>query len=280
MFFSGDDSMRLIVRLVFAVLMLATAVGWSQVAVQAPAQSTAQAPAQPTAQSSAQPPAQAPAQPPAQAPAQPSPQAPALIPAKNPLDAFQHFSAKVSGSPLKWNKMQVYRSGKQMRADYTLEDEYRISNQASRNGWVIRPIEFATQPKECRRMSLTDIATYPFFAFGDKEFDVERSPAVENETLNGHSCKVENYVFKTKDGGQQVKAKLWEAEDLKGFPIQMEIAGSTPKFTMNYTDVSLEPPDPKLFRLPANCHAGVQQKKKPPASTAKPPTQAAPKPPQ
>jgi hypothetical protein len=264
MFFSGDDSMRLNVRLVFAVLMLATAVSWSQVAVQAPAQTTAQAPAQPSAQAPAQPPAQA----------------PALIPAKNPLDAFQQFSATVSGSPLKWNKMQVYRSGKQMRANYKLEDEYRISNVTSRNGWVIRPIESATQPKECRRMSLIDIATYPFFAFGDKEFDVERSPTVENETLNGHSCKVENYVFKAKGGGPQVKAKLWEAEDLKGFPIQMEIAGSTPKFTMNYTDVSLEPPDPKLFRLPANCHSRVQQKKKPPASTAKPPTQAAPKPPQ
>ncbi len=255
--------MRLNVRLVFAVLMLATAVCWSQVAVQAPAQSTAPAPAQPSAQ----------------APAQPPTQAPALIPAKNPLDAFQQFSANVSGSPLKWNKMQVYRSGKQMRADYKLEDEYRISNQASRNGWVIRPIEGVTRTKECRRMSLIDIATYPFFAFGDKQFNVERSPAVENETLNGHSCKVENYVFKAKDGRGQVKAKLWEAEDLKGFPIQMEIAGSMPKFTMNYTEVSLEPPDPKLFRLSALCHAGVQ-KKKPPESTSKPPTQAAPKPPQ
>jgi hypothetical protein len=271
MFFSGDDSMRLNVRLVFAVLMLATAVGWSQVAVQAPAQTTTQAPAQPPAQSSAQPPDQGPAQSPAQAPA--------LIPAKNPLDAFQQFSATVSGSPLKWNKMQVYRSGKQMRANYKLEDEYRISNLVSRNGWVIRPIEGVTRTKECRRMSLIDIATYPFFAFGDKEFDVERSPAVENETLNGHSCKVENYVFKAKDGRGQVKAKLWEAQDLKGFPIQMEIAGSTPKFTMNYTDVSLEPPDPKLFRLPTICHAGVQ-KKKPPESASKPPTQAAPKPPQ
>jgi hypothetical protein len=260
--------MRLNVRLVFPVLMLATAVGWSQVAVQAPAQSTAQAPAQPSAQAPAQPPAQAQAQ------------APALIPAKNPLDAFQQFSATVSGSPLKWNKMQVYRSGKQMRADYKLEDEYRISNQASRNGWVIRPIEGGTRPKkECRRMSLTDIATYPFFAFGDKEFNVERSPTVENETLNGHSCKVENYVFKAKDGRGQIKAKLWEAEDMKGFPIQMEIAGSMPKFTLNYADVSLEPPDPKLFRLPAICHAGVQ-KKKPPESTSKPPTQAAPKTPQ
>jgi hypothetical protein len=166
-----------------------------------------------------------------------------------------------------------------MRADYKLEDEYRISNVASRNGWVIRPIEGGTQPKECKRMSLMDIATYPFFAFGDKDFNVERSPTVENETLNGHSCKVENYTFRTKDGGQKVKAKLWEAEDLKGFPIQMEIAGAMPKFTMNYTDVSLEPPDPKLFRLPALCHAGVQ-KKKPPAPTSKAPTQASPKPPQ
>jgi hypothetical protein len=242
MFFSGDDSMRRSVRLVFAVLIVMTAA-----CSQAPAQTPAQAPAQ--------------------------------TPAQNPFDAFQQFSAAVSGSPLKWDKMKIYRSGKQMRADWDRENEVRISNLADRHGWVIRPREWVTRPKECRRMSMMDAATYPFFSYSD--FSVERSPTVEKETINGHSCKVESFTFTPKDG-RPIKAKLWEAEDLHGFPIQIEIQPNVlPKFTMNYTDVSLERPDPKLFQLPALCRAGVHQPKKPPAATSKaPPKAAAPKPPQ
>lgn len=228
--------MRISVRLVFAVLMIVTAA-----CSLAPAQAPAQTPAQ--------------------------------VPAQNPFDAFQHFSATVSGSPLKWKKLQVYRSGNQMRANYDSINEYRITNLVKRGGWVIRP-------KQCSRMTMMDVATYPFFAYSD--FSVERFPTADKETIDGHSCKVENFTFKPKDGRpQSVKVKLWEAEDLNGFPIQIEVQPiSLPKFTMNYADVNLEPPDPKLFRLPATCRAGVHQKKKQPASTSKAPTQPSPKPPQ
>jgi hypothetical protein len=243
--------MRRSVRLIFAVLMLVTAV-----CSQTSAQTSAPAPAQTSAPT------------------------PAQTPAQNPFDAFQQFSASVSGGPMKWDKMKIYRSGNQMRADYSYEKEYRVTSLVKRAGWVIRPLEGVTRPKECRRMSLMDGATYPFFAYSD--LNVERSPTVDKETINGHSCKVENYTVKAKDGGPiTVKMKLWEAEDLNGFPIQIEIQPSAmPKFTLNYTDVSVERPDPKLFQLPALCRAGVHPKKKPPAATSKAPSQTSPKPPQ
>ena len=75
-----------------------------------------------------------------------------------------------------------------------------------------------------------------------------------------------------------IKMKLWEAEDLNGFPVKAEIdAGHDHKFTVNYTNVSLAKPDPALFKSPAVCpggEAGGWQKVTP----AKPAPKPAPKP--
>lgn len=201
--------------------------------------------------------------------------------AQNPFDAFQQFSARLSGGQMKWDKMKIYRSGNQMRADWDNLREIRISDLSKRGGWYVR--HWVNRPQKCGTMELMDIAAYPFFAYTASDFKVERVPAqegAEKETIDGHPTKVENYTVKQKDGGALVaNVKLWEAEDLKGFPIRMEInPPATNKFTLNYTDVSLEPPDPNLFRLPALCRAGVQGKKKPPAAAPKTPSKTSPKP--
>jgi hypothetical protein len=49
--------------------------------------------------------------------------------------------------------------------------------------------------------------------------------------------------------------RLWEAEDLKGFPIKIEVHNSITNrtLTISYSDVSLEPPDPKLFVRSEKC---------------------------
>jgi hypothetical protein len=203
---------------------------------------------------------------------------------QNPFDAFQHFSASVSGSPLKWDKMKIYRSEKQIRAEYVYENEVRISNLGDRKGWFIRPTEWKTKPKECGRMTLMDMSSYPFFAYSAIDFKVERAASVgketpEKETIDGHSCKVQDYTVTAKDGGQPIKAKLWEAEDLDGFPIKMQIEPpSKAKFVLNYTDVSLNPPDPKLFQLPAICRVPGKGKKKAVESAPKAPSKTAPQP--
>ena len=208
-----------------------------------------------------------------------------LAHSQNPFDAIQQFSASVSGGPLKWDKMKVYRSGKQMRAEYVYENEVRLSNLTDKNGWFIRPREWVTKPKQCGRMTLMDASSYPFFSYNGNDFSVERattiegSPAVANETIDGHSCKVVDYTAKPKAGAGTIKIKLWEAEDLKGFPVKIEIQPfSKPGFTISYTDVSLDRPNPKLFQLPALCHAGIHGKAKPPASAPKTPSKESPQP--
>jgi len=204
-----------------------------------------------------------------------------LAHAQNPFDAFQQFSATVSGGPQKWDKMKVYRSGDQMRGDYVYENEIRISSLRDRKGWYIRPREWVTKPKECGRMALLDISSYPFFAYSGIDYNAERSltTEVEKETIDGHSCQVRDYKVTSKEGLPPIKVKLWEAEDLNGFPIKIQIEPpGKAKFILTYSDVNVGPPDPKVFQLPALCRAGVKGKKKPAGTAPKSPSKTAPNP--
>jgi len=154
--------------------------------------------------------------------------------------------------------MKIYRLGNRMRAEWDNENEIRISNLEKRNLTYMRPKDWVGKPKECATGDHMDMATYPFFAYMGSDFNVERVPGtegVEKEVIDGHPTKAENYTATRKEGGPLVaKITLWRAEDLKGFPVRMEIdPPATRKFTLYYTHVSLEPPDPKLFQVPANC---------------------------
>jgi hypothetical protein len=204
-----------------------------------------------------------------------------LVHAQNPFDPLQQFSANISGGPLKWDKMKIYRSGNQMRAEYVFENEVRITSLTTRNGWAIRPAKWVTKPKQCVSMTLMDASTYPFFAYTGTDFDVEHSisPEVQKETIDGHPCHAENYTFKQKESGITTKARLWEAEDLQDFPLRIEFEPSAkPKFTMTYTDVKLEKPDPALFKLPPLCRVASKGTKKAPAAAPKTPAKTSPKP--
>ena len=175
---------------------------------------------------------------------------------ENPFDKFQQFSAVVSGGPLRFDKMPIYRSGNRIRSDWAYENEIRITNLSTRLGWWER--HRSGMPEWCGPMKMMDISSYPFFAYTGKEWKVERvaqTEPAEKETVDGHPTKIENYTVTKVDGGQLVaKVKMWEAEDLKGFPLRMEINPPATKITnLYYSNVSLDPPDPKLFQLPAKC---------------------------
>lgn len=187
-----------------------------------------------------------------------------VVYAQDPFDAFQHFSATMSGGALKAESIPVYRLGNLMRAN--LREEYRITNLVERSSWFITP-------KKCSRSGLPDAATYPFSTYTN--FSVERSPLDGKETIDGHSCKLENVIFKPKDGRPIIiKMKLWEAEDLEGFPVQIEVEPANfPKFTINYSNVSLAPPDRKLFQRPPSCPAETHVRKKKTTQPGTPKTQ-------
>jgi hypothetical protein len=175
---------------------------------------------------------------------------------ENPFDQFQQFSALVSGGPLHWDKIKIYRSGNLFRADHDYEKEVRITDLSKKAGWAMRHWE--NRPEKCGPTDKMDAATYPFFAYTGNDYKVERVPQsepAEKDTIDGHPTDIEKYtVTQTSDGTLVAKVKLWRAEDLKAFPVRMEIDPPRTKlFYLYYTNVSLERPDPKLFVVPAKC---------------------------
>jgi hypothetical protein len=168
------------------------------------------------------------------------------IQSQNPLvSEFRSFSANVSGGIANDHDRKIYRSGDLMRLDFD-HGEYRITDLNTLKMWGVAG-------ESCFEFPRPDAGTYPFAAYHD--FKAERSQTQEEETVDGHVCKIENVTLTPTDGRPLVvKMKLLEAKDLNGFPIRIDVdAGPYGKFTSSYTNVSLEPPDPKLFVHPAKC---------------------------
>ena len=67
------------------------------------------------------------------------------------------------------------------------------------------------------------------------------------ETIDGHPCQKFQLTFPTNAG---VAGKVWEASDLKGFPLQMEFSNTDGRVKIHYQDVKLGPQDPSLFEVP------------------------------
>jgi hypothetical protein len=169
----------------------------------------------------------------------------------NPLvSEFRSFSANVSGGIADDHDRKIYRSGNLMRLDF--EGEYRITDLDTLTMWGVAG-------DRCTMFGRPDAGTFPFSAYHD--FKVERSQSPEEETVDGHLCKIENVTLTPTDGRLfVVKMKLSEAKDLDGFPIRIDVdAGRFGKFTSTYTNVSRKEPDPKLFQHPAKCTPGLQQ---------------------
>jgi hypothetical protein len=155
-----------------------------------------------------------------------------------------------------------------MRLDF--EGYYRITDLKKLETWSVAP-------NRCAQIPMPDAGSYPFSAFHD--FKAARSLTGEKETVDGHVCRIENVTFTPNDERPIIiKMKLWEAEDLEGFPIKIDVdAGGGRKFNLTYTDVSLKAPDPKLFQHPAKCEQGPQPGQKGTIKLAPPPPKAGPK---
>ena len=67
---------------------------------------------------------------------------------------------------------------------------------------------------------------------------------MENLTITPHSGP---------RAGQPTKMKVWEAQDLHGFPLKVEMQTDHGLITTEYKNVSLAEPDTSLFVHPDNC---------------------------
>src|ERR1700744_506235 len=88
--------------------------------------------------------------------------------------------------------------------------------------------------------------------------------AIGKETLAGHDC-VKNKVVVTEKDGTTHESTVWNATDLKKFPVQIESNEQGRKNIMTFTGVSFAKPDASSFAAPAgyakydNMQAMMQQ---------------------
>ena len=83
----------------------------------------------------------------------------------------------------------------------------------------------------------------------DQDYKIE-SAKLGNETVDGHPCVKNKVTVKGKDGEKQ-EALVWNATDLKDFPVKMQMQQADGVMVMTYTDVKLDKPDAQLFEAPA-----------------------------
>ena len=83
---------------------------------------------------------------------------------------------------------------------------------------------------------------------------------IGNETIDGHPCvKYDTIYYRKSKPEEKHKAIIWEAQDLKEFPIQIEITvpaspkhpGSGGKMVIKYKDIKLGAATASMFEVPS-----------------------------
>jgi hypothetical protein len=198
---------------------------------------------------------------------------PATTPATTqyPLDSFTDFSALMVGSIMEMGEgtaeAHIYRSGKLMRVADPDGDDYFVTDLSTLETYGI-----STGP--CMRDSHPYFRVSPFAA-ARPGASVERVTAGK-DTLDGHSCQIEDISVSSPKTGSHLKMRFWEAEDLQGFPIKIEFPRPGGRSSIiRYKNVVLGPQDRSLFIHPKSCQSAPQRggpkTPKAPAAARKPP---------
>jgi outer membrane lipoprotein-sorting protein len=166
---------------------------------------------------------------------------------QNPFETYKQFSATMvmTGEPMGGHQgmeMKIYRSGEKMRTSMPTGNGYMLMDMEQHINYMVM------NGSMCMQMPTQQGRPNPF---AQAKGTVERSPA-GTDTVDDHACKVEN-VTVTPENGQPQKMKVWEAQDLKGFPIKVEMQSSHGPVTIQYKDISFTEPAASLFTHPDNC---------------------------
>ena len=167
--------------------------------------------------------------------------------AQNPFDTHKQFSATMTmsgasiGGHAPQGDMKIYRLGDKMRTNIGTMG-YSIIDMTQHTMYMVMGQGMCMQmaPKGQQNPFAQAEGT-----------SVERTPS-GIDTVDGHACKVE-YVTVTPQSGKPTKMKVWEADELQGFPVKVEIESTKGPITVIYKDVSFEPPAASLFTHPDNC---------------------------
>jgi hypothetical protein len=95
--------------------------------------------------------------------------------------------------------------------------------------------------------SLEDV---PVAQRADSNTKIEKS-SLGKETIDGHDCQKSKVVI-TNDQGAHHEATVWNATDLKDFPVQMQMTENGNDITIKFRNVKLDKPDASLFDAPSD----------------------------
>ena len=146
----------------------------------------------------------------------------------------------------------VYRLGKRMRMEEPRRLGYFITDLNSGETYGI--LEAG-----CIQDDHPYIRAIPFHIAGKADATVTRTSAGK-ETVDGHSCQIEDVTVSSPMLANPQKMRLWEADDLQGFPIKIEFVlpgGHGP--IIRYKNVVLGRQDPTLFFHPKSCQPLPQE---------------------
>ncbi len=201
-----------------AVLFLSASLGFQAAAQQAPAAQTAETPQTATSPSTTE-------------------------SSQFPLDRFQNFSALMTGGavPGTDDEIHIYRSGALLRMEGLESHNYMITDLAKQE-------THGLASTGCIKYANAYVRSYPFsMARPDAKYQIK--PA-GRETVDGHVCQIEELTISAAKLPAPVRIRLWEAEDLQGFPIKIETMAHR---VIHYRNVVLGPQDPTLFIVPNEC---------------------------
>lgn len=71
------------------------------------------------------------------------------------------------------------------------------------------------------------------------------------DTVDGHSC-IKNKAVVTDDQGNQHEFTVWDATDMKDFPVKIQMSQAGHTITMLFKNVKLSKPEPSLFQPPSD----------------------------
>jgi hypothetical protein len=168
-----------------------------------------------------------------------------------PLDAFTEFSAVAVGSVMPGDDQEsyIYRSGNLVRTSGPEKHNFLITDLSTLETFGVAATGCLHDPHPYFRSA-------PFSSM-KPGYAVERV-ASGQETVDGHSCKIEDVTLSSPKLPTPIKLRFWEAEDLQGFPVKVEFLrsfGHNP--VIHYKNVVLGPQDATLFIYPRSCESSL-----------------------
>jgi hypothetical protein len=182
-----------------------------------------------------------------------APSTPGTITTESPFDPFQEFSAIQNGGPLPGmnEDRYIYRSGKLMRTQGDAGvPNYFVTNFDTRK-------TYAQAASGCLEIGAPHTRSFPVYLSGHG-ITYEHIPVGE-ETVDGHECHVEDVFVHNPRNPVLMHFRVYEAEDLKGFPIKIENRRPKPntQWVITYSNVVLADQDPSLFVIPNKCQSSA-----------------------